>query len=87
MLSERGYRRILTEGGPRLMGELLQAGAVDELFLTVSPLVLGGGIHESRPPFAAGADLLPDGPLLARLLSVRRSNAYLFLRYSLLTPA
>jgi riboflavin biosynthesis pyrimidine reductase len=84
MLSERGYRRVLTEGGPRLMGELLQAGVVSELFLTVSPLLVGGGAHEPRPSLAAGADLLSDGPLSARLLSVRRSNEYLFLRYSLL---
>lgn len=82
MLSERGHRRILTEGGPKLMGQLLSAGIVDELFLTVSPIVTGGG-ERPRPTLAAGVDLLSAGPGRARLLSVRSHGSYLFLRYGL----
>lgn len=82
MLSERGHERILTEGGPKLMGQLLQAELVDELFLTVSPIVAGGG-QRPRPTLAASVDLLPAGPASARLLSVRRRGSYLFLRYGL----
>lgn len=44
-----GHRRILHEGGPRLLARWLRDGAVDELCLTVVPRLLGG-----RPP------LLPD---------------------------
>jgi riboflavin biosynthesis pyrimidine reductase len=80
-LSERGYGRILTEGGPNLMGALLQARTVDELFLTVSPLIAGGG--GSRSTLASGVDLLPAAPISGRLLSIRRSGAHLFLRYGL----
>jgi riboflavin biosynthesis pyrimidine reductase len=83
LLRDRGYRRILTEGGPHLMGKLLEARAVDELFLTVSPVVAGGGQHESRPTLAAGVDLIPAVDVRARLRSVRRSESYLFLRYAL----
>ena len=82
-LRRRGHRRILTEGGPRFMGELLAAGAVDELFLTVSPVLAGSGATVPRHSFAAGVDLLPDAGVEARLLSLRRSDSYLFLRYSL----
>lgn len=82
-LSERGYGRILMEGGPTLMGESLKAGIVEELFLTVSPVIAGGGRMQPRPTLAAGVDLLPAAPLPGRLLSVHRSDAYLFLRYSL----
>jgi riboflavin biosynthesis pyrimidine reductase len=82
-LSERGYARILVEGGPKLMGESMKAGIVDELFLTVSPVIAGGGEIEARPTLAAGVDLLPEDPLPGRLLSVHTSDAYLFLRYSL----
>jgi riboflavin biosynthesis pyrimidine reductase len=39
---DHGVRSIVCEGGPALNGELLAAGLVDELFLTVSPLLLGG---------------------------------------------
>jgi riboflavin biosynthesis pyrimidine reductase len=82
LLSERGCSRILTEGGPELMGSWLQAGVVDELFLTVSPLLFGGG--DPAPVTVAGSVSFREHPLRAeRLLSVRRSGDYLFLRYAL----
>jgi riboflavin biosynthesis pyrimidine reductase len=83
LLSRRGYSRILMEGGPTLMGESLKAGIVNELFLTLSPLIAGGGEVRPRPTLAAGVDLLSARLLSGRLLSVHRSNEYLFLRYSL----
>jgi riboflavin biosynthesis pyrimidine reductase len=79
-LSKRGYRRILTEGGPQLMGQLLRAGAVDELFLTVSPVMVGGG-EKPRPTLAAGVDLLATGAR-GHLLSGRRHGSSVFLRYA-----
>jgi riboflavin biosynthesis pyrimidine reductase len=82
-LRERGHRRILSEGGPALMGSMLEAGVVEELFLTISPKLIGGG--EERPPFTGAADLLELG-LRAEVRSVRRAGDYLFLRYAL-TPS
>ena len=79
-LRDRGYQRILTEGGPRLMGAMLEASAVDQLFLTISPKLIGGG--PERPPLTDGTDLL-EQEVGARLLSIRRSEDYLFLRYGL----
>jgi riboflavin biosynthesis pyrimidine reductase len=79
-LRDRGYRRILTEGGPSLMGSVLEASVVDELFVTISPKLLGGA--RDRPPLTGEADLLEDAPD-ARLVSVRRADDYLFLRYDL----
>ena len=40
--SERGVRSLLCEGGPRLHGNLVEAGLVDELFVTVAPKLAGG---------------------------------------------
>ena len=40
-LRQLGYRRILCEGGPRLFGAAVAAGAVDELCLSVTPLLAG----------------------------------------------
>ena len=40
--SERGVRALLCEGGPRLHGELIEAGLVDELFVTHAPKLSGG---------------------------------------------
>ncbi|MGI8815229.1 MAG: pyrimidine reductase family protein [Pseudonocardia sp.] len=41
-LQARGLRRVLCEGGPRLFGDLIAADAVDELCLTISPVLTGG---------------------------------------------
>jgi 5-amino-6-(5-phosphoribosylamino)uracil reductase len=41
-LGRRGLRRVLCEGGPALHGALIAADAVDELCLTVAPLLVGG---------------------------------------------
>lgn len=42
-LTARGLTRILSEGGPHLLGELLAAGLVDELDLTIGLSACGGG--------------------------------------------
>jgi 5-amino-6-(5-phosphoribosylamino)uracil reductase len=44
-LHERGFTRLLCEGGPMLLTSLLQAGVVDELCLTTDPTLVGGGPH------------------------------------------
>jgi len=41
-LGRRGLDRVLCEGGPSLLGALQAADAVDELCLTVAPLLVGG---------------------------------------------
>jgi riboflavin biosynthesis pyrimidine reductase len=41
-LGRLGYRHILTEGGPSLLGQLAAADLVDELCLTVSPVLTSG---------------------------------------------
>lgn len=41
-LAGRGLLRVLSEGGPSLLGDAFAAGVVDELCLTISPLVAGG---------------------------------------------
>lgn len=79
-LRERGFGRILTEGGPKLMGSMLGAGVVDELFLTVAPKLIGGG--PDRAPLSDETDLL-DVDTVRQLLSVRSEGDYLFVRYAL----
>jgi riboflavin biosynthesis pyrimidine reductase len=73
-LVERGLTRIVCEGGPRLFADFLRAGAVDELCLSVSPLLAGpdlprivGGTALPRPARLALVGLLEeDGALFAR---------------------
>jgi riboflavin-specific deaminase-like protein len=72
-----GVAVVLCEGGPRLNAELLQDGAVDELFLSVAPK-LAGGTEALR--IVHGAELSP--PAEMELLSVLESESHLFLRYA-----
>lgn len=72
-LRRRGLGRILCEGGPALARTLLDAGLVDELCLTISPVVLGGGrrlFGEQQLARAGGFELAAileaDSMLLAR---------------------
>ncbi|GAC1656765.1 MAG: dihydrofolate reductase family protein [Candidatus Dormibacteraceae bacterium] len=82
-LRQDGHRRILTEGGPHLFGDLLAARLVDELFLTLSPVVAGPGQNGRALRLAEGPPLLPQVATWGRLTSARRSRSHLFLRYDL----
>jgi riboflavin biosynthesis pyrimidine reductase len=74
-------RSLLCEGGPRLYGSLLRAGAVDEEFLTLSPVVIGNVAGaEERPGLVEGAAFAPDDAPVSTLVSARKAGDYLFLR-------
>jgi riboflavin biosynthesis pyrimidine reductase len=47
-LADRGLTRVLCEGGPGLLGDLLLAGVLDQLCCTLSPRLLGGGTATVR---------------------------------------
>jgi riboflavin biosynthesis pyrimidine reductase len=83
-LRNRGHAFVLSEAGPHTFGGLLAAGVVDELFLTVSPLLVGDAGPGSRYRLVESADLLP--PVRSRLRSARRHDQHLFLRYEIQKP-
>lgn len=74
-LAERGLFRVCCEGGPHLFGSLLAAHAVDELRLTIAPLLAGGLAGR----IATGPEL--DPPADMRLDTVLRDGDTLLLRY------
>lgn len=73
-LHERGLGRILCEGGPKINAQLAAAGLIDELCLTTSPLLIGGGAarilngETSHVPLRLGQVLEEDGVLFCRYL-------------------
>lgn len=81
-LRNQGHRRILSEAGPTILGQLLASDLLDDLFLTVSP-VFAGRDGAGRYGLVEGTTLLPGRRLEGRLASARRSGAYMLLRYSL----
>src|SRR6202042_3313851 len=79
-LAGLGHARILSEGGPGLLAQIAALGQLDELCLTISPVLAG------RPPrriLAGGpAGALPPGlPESLRLAHVLADGAFLFCRY------
>jgi riboflavin biosynthesis pyrimidine reductase len=79
-LRERGLSRLLCEGGPTLFADLLAVGCVDDVFLTVSPMLVGTSPGLLPQTLAHPVDLElrslvdgGDGALLFRWGVVRRS--------------
>jgi 2,5-diamino-6-(ribosylamino)-4(3H)-pyrimidinone 5'-phosphate reductase len=75
---ELGVRTLLCEGGGVLVGALFAARAVDELYITLVPRILGGA---DTPTLSEGRGFLPDEIPDARLAMVERVGDELFLRY------
>ncbi|HLM84782.1 MAG TPA: dihydrofolate reductase family protein [Solirubrobacteraceae bacterium] len=79
-------RSLLCEGGPHLACQLLAAGLLDELFLSLSPRLAGGESAGGQAlRILAGAELQP--PVELELLDALRSDSDLFLHYRVLAPA
>lgn len=74
-LAGRGLRRVLTEGGPSLMGSFIGAGLLDELCLTCAPLLAGGGPVRIA---TGSADVLTR---MRREHVITDTEGYLYLRY------
>ena len=62
MLEDKGFRQILCEGGPSLLGSMLAAGVVDELDLTWSPMIVGGDAPRHRPRARPEPPASPEAP-------------------------
>ncbi|BBY42997.1 hypothetical protein MCEL_12920 [Mycolicibacterium celeriflavum] len=74
-LAERKLFRVLTEGGPLFLSELIEDDLLDELCLTVAPLLVGG----RAPRIATGS-----GEVLTRMRPAHvltDDDGYLYTRY------
>jgi len=74
--ARHGVRTLLCEGGPTVFASLLEAGLVDELFLTIAPKLAGGG---PGPTITTGPGL--DPALALRPGWVLERDGALYLRY------
>ena len=78
----RGVKRILVEGGPRLLADFFKQRLVSEQFLTLAPQIAGRVAGDGRPGLVMGQVFAARNPLWGKLIDVRRSDSHLFLRYS-----
>ena len=74
-LGRRGVEHVLAEGGPTLNGELATAGLLDEVCVSLAPLLASGDAKR----IIAGSALAQLARL--RLRSILEEDDYLFLRY------
>lgn len=75
-LADRGLTRVLCEGGPSLLGHLVQHRGCDELCLTVSPLLSGSG-----PGRIIGGAPFGGNPYQLTLSALLEEDGALFARY------
>ena len=74
-LGQRGHGNVLAEGGPGIAAQLAASGLLDEVCLTLSPMLVGSAARR----ILDGAALDPLSAL--ELGSVLTADGYLFLRY------
>ena len=75
-------KRILVEGGPRLLATFYKERLVDEQFLSLAPQLAGREIGDARMGLVMGKTFAPRDPLWGRLTDARQGSRLLFLRYS-----
>lgn len=73
-LGAEGYRSVLLEGGPGLNADVVHAGLLDELCLTLSPRLVAG----SGPRVFAGPEL--DPPMGVSVVQLLEEDDFLFWR-------
>ncbi len=79
-LAERGVRLVLCEGGPGLVGQLVRADLLDEMFLAISPLLVVGDATR-----IVTGDVL-DPPRALTPEAVLEADGFLFVRYCITAP-
>lgn len=75
-------KRMLVEGGPRLLAAFYKERLVDEQFLSLAPQLSGRETGDARVSLVMGKTFAPRDPVWGRLTDVRLGSRLLFLRYS-----
>ena len=77
-LEAMGCESVLVEGGGNLIFQLVAAGRLDTIFMTLAPRIIGG---RGAPSLADGAGFSPSEIADFRLSDLERVGDELFLRY------
>jgi riboflavin biosynthesis pyrimidine reductase len=76
-LAARGLTRVLCEGGPTLLGRVVESGELDELCLSLTPMLVGPGVGR-----LVGGRPWTDGLRDLQVRGLLEENGALFLRYA-----
>lgn len=78
-LKNKGYKHILVEGGPTLLGSFIKEELIDEIFLTIAPKIYGSRPNSTKTLIEG--ILLPPNKFKLKLSSFQRVKDELYLRY------
>lgn len=79
-LMEKGYKHVLVEGGPTLLGSFLKENLLDEIFITIAPKIYG--TSDKTLTLVEGQLFPKNSTIKLKLLSIKPFENELFLRYS-----
>ncbi|MBX3053117.1 MAG: dihydrofolate reductase family protein [Caldilineaceae bacterium] len=87
LYSDYAIHNLLCEGGARVFANFLDAGLVDEEFITLCPTFVGRSPERFRPSYTEGVAWTPDNAPYSQPVSIHKSGDYLFLRTRCRYPA
>ncbi len=82
-LQKRGVETLLVEAGGELLFQFLAADAVDEIYVTLCPLIIGG---QHSPSLAAGSGFSSTEMRRLKLISTEIEQDEIFLHYAVTRP-
>ncbi len=80
LYTDHGVRNLLCEGGSRVLANMLDAGLVDEEFVTFCPNFVGRTAERHRPSYTEGVAWTPADAPYSKPLALRRADDLLYLR-------
>lgn len=79
LLSQRGIRTVLVEGGSTVLWSFLRSGLVDDLFVYIGPCIIGG---KNTPTMAGGEGVASEGEVIPlRIVGTRRLGEGILMHY------
>lgn len=82
-LFENGYRNVLIEGGPALLGSFLASDLLDEVFLTIAPKIFGN--KDNQTLTMVEGHLFPSSKIKnLMLISIKKIEDEVYLRYKVI---
>lgn len=82
-LNKNGYKNVLVEGGPTLLGSFLKENLIDEIFLTIAPKIYGTQ-DKTTLTLVEGVLFSPPQIKKLKLVFCKKLGNELFLRYKII---
>jgi 2,5-diamino-6-(ribosylamino)-4(3H)-pyrimidinone 5'-phosphate reductase len=79
LLSKRGIRTLLVEGGGTVIWSFLKSGMVDDLYVYIGPCIIGG---KNTPTMASGEGIMREDEVITlKIVKTQRMGAGMLIHY------